>query len=200
MLITSVLLTLSGLWFSALAAHGFALMRSGNYRGFWGALSLALFPGVCSILFLSTDPGVAVNLRSLVWGSCGGPIGAVAAIWLGYVVTDWRAKAQPMSAETTHEGTAMTPQGSASTIPATSSSVVGATIVGNGQGGPAANVVGTGQQAPAAEINASGCQGQSVTGLSVTQNGPGTGLRITQNGPGTGLRVTATAGGPGCRQ
>jgi hypothetical protein len=197
----TILVSLSTVWFSVIAAHGFALMRSEDYRGFWGAVSLALLPGVCSAIYLSTDPGVAMNLRRVIFSGFGGLIGIATANWLGYAVTDWRAGAQTTPAETAREGTAMTPQGPALTRPATPSSVVvGATIVGNGQGGPAADVVGTDQQAPAAKIAASGCGGQSVTGLSVTQTGPGTGLRIVQSGPGTGMRVTATAGGPGCSQ
>jgi len=75
-------------------------------------------------------------------------------------------------------------------------SVVGATIIGNGQGGPAASISAFGSpgQPPAvgASINATGCPGQSVTGLRVIQTGSGTGLNVTVggNGPATGLNVT----------
>jgi hypothetical protein len=84
----------------------------------------------------------------------------------------------------------------------TSKHVTGATIAGNSQGGPAATVSATGlpgQTAPVvgAEINATGCPGQNVTGLHVTQTGPGTGLHVTATSDGsgsvTGMRVTATS-------
>ena len=84
------------------------------------------------------------------------------------------------------------------------SDVVGAVIVGNGQGGVAADIAVTGtsgQMAPVVgmDIHATGAPGQSVTGLKIIQNGPGTGLRVTVggNGPAVGVRSTVTSGTPG---
>ncbi|MBI5110449.1 MAG: hypothetical protein HZA68_00570 [Rhodovulum sp.] len=79
----------------------------------------------------------------------------------------------------------------AQTMPDTQdrSHIVGMKIEGQHQGGAAAKIVNSGPN-PALDINAVGAPGQSVTGLSVTQTGPGTGLRIIQTGPGTGVRVT----------
>jgi len=75
--------------------------------------------------------------------------------------------------------------------------VTGMSIIGNGQGGPAAEVSVTGtqnQRSPPVglDVNAVAGPGQSATGLSVTQTGPGTGLKVTVggDGPSTGARVT----------
>jgi hypothetical protein len=74
--------------------------------------------------------------------------------------------------------------------------LVGATIIGNGQG-PAADVTvmgSPGRTSPAVgmDINVAGKPGQSATGLNVIQNGPGTGMRVTVggNGPAVGVRVS----------
>jgi hypothetical protein len=74
--------------------------------------------------------------------------------------------------------------------------LVGATIIGNGQGTAAdVTVMGSpGQTSPAVgmDISAIGRPGQSVTGLNVIQNGPGTGMHVTVggNGPAVGVRVS----------
>ena len=78
------------------------------------------------------------------------------------------------------------------------SQATGVEITGNSQGGPAAEVIGNGQGGVASEVRVSGCPGQSVTGLRVTQNGPGTGLSVVQTGPGVGMRVVVGIGGPSC--
>ena len=81
--------------------------------------------------------------------------------------------------------------------PQTPTGVVGMDVEGHNQGsGNAAyeiNSHGT-PEAPStgAEVTAHGQSGQNVTGLRVTQSGPGTGLRIVQSGSGTGLRVTVS--------
>ena len=60
-----------------------------------------------------------------------------------------------------------------------------------------ASAVPSGTSEPAssvgAEIKATGTPGQNITGLRVSQEGPGTGLKVTQVGPGTGLKVSVTA-------
>ena len=56
----------------------------------------------------------------------------------------------------------------------------------NSHGTPSAPSVG-------AVISATGIPGQSVTGVRVTQNGPGTGMRVVQTGPRVGMRVVVTA-------
>jgi hypothetical protein len=77
----------------------------------------------------------------------------------------------------------------------TNTEVVGAEIVGKGQKGPAAEIINSSgdPNSVGAEIKATGTPGQNITGLRVSQEGPGTGLKVTQVGPGTGLKVSVTA-------
>ena len=75
--------------------------------------------------------------------------------------------------------------------------VTGLNIVGNSQGGVAAEIVSNGlpgQPSVGADIRTVVGPGQSVTGVNVTQTGPGTGLRVIQTGPGVGLRSTVIVG------
>lgn len=138
-------------------------------------------------------------LRNFICGCFGGLLGVAVAIWLGYVVSDWRADAQTRIGDVIensgHQTQHERPVEDAPLKPE-AGSVTGVSIVGNSQGGVAAEIIGNGQHGAASEIDANGYPGQSVTGLSVTQIGPGTGLRVVQTGPGTGLRITATSKAP----
>lgn len=174
--------------------HALAMRRSLDYRGFWGAFLLAVLPAFLSSLWLTTSQGVSMNVRNVVLGLVGGVVGMVGTIWVGYIFSDFRAEAQsnfPSSAvgDTTSENKTIPTQNTAP--------VIGLKIIGDNQGADAATIISSGtpdQPSNGADIDVMATPGESATGLSVTQSGPGTGLRVIQNGPGTALHVRVQAG------
>lgn len=57
-------------------------MRKRNYREFWRAFSLALFPASLLAIWLGSYPEVPVEARNVAVGLFGGAFGVAAAIWL----------------------------------------------------------------------------------------------------------------------
>jgi hypothetical protein len=82
-------------WVGWIGTHALAMRRERRYSDSWGALVLALFPALLSSLYLTTGGNVPVEVRNAVVGILGAIVGAVGAVWLAYLVCDWRANAQP---------------------------------------------------------------------------------------------------------
>jgi hypothetical protein len=91
-----VLLPVTICWVAAFIAHAFAVRREQKYRDFWGAALIAIAPALLSALYLTADPEVGLETRNVTLGIVGGILGAVAAIWLGYLFSGPSAGAQPV--------------------------------------------------------------------------------------------------------
>jgi hypothetical protein len=90
----SVLLAISVASFGLSGKRALELRALEKYRTSWGAWFWAFFPGLVSAMILTTDGGTDVSARNYVLGLLGAIVGICGAIYLGYVVTDWRAHAQ----------------------------------------------------------------------------------------------------------
>jgi hypothetical protein len=92
-------------WIWLMGSHGLALLRSQDHRGASGAWAGALFPALLSAMYFATEPEVPVAVRNAILGMMGAACGLAVAIWLGYIVSDWRVNAQTVSRN--DEGSAM---------------------------------------------------------------------------------------------
>jgi hypothetical protein len=82
----TVLLAVSGLFFSLFGKYALDMRRDRKYRESWGWAAWALVPGFLSAIYLMSDAGVSMLTRNAVLGSLGAALGACIAIWLGYVL------------------------------------------------------------------------------------------------------------------
>ena len=90
----AILLPINLAWFGLFGKYAFDMRRDRNYRASWGWFFWAISPGLLSALYLTSDPGVSVELRNVVLGSLGAAGGMCAAIWLGYLIQGEPAGAQ----------------------------------------------------------------------------------------------------------
>lgn len=79
--------------FALAGRRALELRTIGKYRTSWGAWFWAFFPGFLAALVLTTDVGTAVSVRNCILGLLGGIVGICGAVYLGYLLTDWRAAA-----------------------------------------------------------------------------------------------------------
>lgn len=90
----AVLLPISLAIFGLFGKFAFDMRRDRNYRASWGWSVCAILPGLLSAIYLTSELAVPVQLRNLLLGSLGAVVGACAAIWIGYVISEHSAMAQ----------------------------------------------------------------------------------------------------------
>jgi hypothetical protein len=89
----AILLPISLALLGLFGKFSFDMRRDRNYRDSWFWATAAVLPGLLSAFYLTSDPTMAIALRSVILGTLGAAVGACVAIWLGYVVS------QPVSAQ-----------------------------------------------------------------------------------------------------
>ena len=171
---------LAGVFSAQFLKNAFDMRKEKNWREMVGSLVWPSLFFAAATLASAVEGSMPIRVQNTLLALFGAVLGASILVWAGYLFRD-TARAQTTTVE--------------QNVPNSDKSVTGLKIEGNNQGGAAAEIVNSGG-GTGADINVVGSPGQSLTGLHVTQSGPGTGLRIIQNGPGVGLRVGVTVGKP----
>lgn len=90
-------ITATFVWFGLFGAHALRVKGEDRFREAWGAATLALMPAAIFWIWVVSGESDVIR-RSLLLALAGAIVGACSAVWLGYVVHDWSAKAQTDSA------------------------------------------------------------------------------------------------------
>ena len=118
-LLTSLLAGGSFAVFTLAGRRALEMRSAEKYRTSWGAWFWAFLPGLVSAAILTTDGATPVDMRNWILGALGGLVGVCAAIYLGYVATEWRTASSPLSSlAATGVATSRSDAGSSSTITA----------------------------------------------------------------------------------